>query len=124
MRHNLAVWLPTSPSVQILHLYSAYIVHSVYFSYSSSKVLGGRLKFEEMVSGRFADAFGTLYLGYACLWYYQQNKSVKGIDAVFEMAMETILQQNQEAIRGGMYQSINYQIENFNIIYICIRSWK
>ena len=31
-------------------------------------VLGGRLKFEEMLSGRFSDAFGTLYLGYACLW--------------------------------------------------------
>ena len=35
-------------------------------------VLGGRLKFEEMLSGRFADAFGTLYLGYSCLWYYKQ----------------------------------------------------
>jgi len=38
--------------------------------------LGGRLKFEEMLSGRFADAFGTLYLGYACLWYYQQLAKV------------------------------------------------
>lgn len=37
-------------------------------------VLGGRLKFEEMLSGRFADAFGTLYLGYSCLWYYKQLK--------------------------------------------------
>lgn len=35
-------------------------------------VLGGRLKYEEMLSGRFADAFGTLYLGYSCLWYYKQ----------------------------------------------------
>jgi len=65
-----------------------------------SLVLGGRLKFEEMVSGRLADAFGTLYLGYACLWYYQNNKNVQGIDAVFEMAMETLLQQNQNAIKG------------------------
>ena len=38
--------------------------------------LGGRLKFEEMLSGRFADAFGTLYLGYACLWHYQQLAKV------------------------------------------------
>eukprot|EP01040_Poterioochromonas_malhamensis_P025082 gene25082-31198_t len=58
-------------------------------------VLGGRLKFEEMLSGRFADAFGTLYLGYACCWYYQQNRKVEGIDALFELAMESILQQNQ-----------------------------
>ena len=65
-----------------------------------SLVLGGRLKFEEMVSGRLADAFGTLYLGYACLWYYQNNRNVQGIDEVFEMAMESLLQQNQNAIRG------------------------
>lgn len=61
-------------------------------------VLGGRLKFEEMLSGRFADAFGTLYLGYACCWYYQQNRKVEGIDALFELAMESILQQNQTAL--------------------------
>lgn len=63
-------------------------------------VLGGRLKFEEMLSGRFADAFGTLYLGYACLWYYNQNRKVEGIDAVLELAMETLLQQNQAALLG------------------------
>jgi acyl-CoA dehydrogenase len=63
-------------------------------------VLGGRLKFEEMLSGRFADAFGTLYLGYACLWYYQQNRNVQGIDALFELSMENLLKQNQTAIVG------------------------
>ena len=63
-------------------------------------VLGGRLKFEEMLSGRFADAFGTLYLGYACLWYFEQNKGVEGIDALLELAMENILQQNQAALHG------------------------
>jgi alkylation response protein AidB-like acyl-CoA dehydrogenase len=61
-------------------------------------VLGGRLKFEEMLSGRFADAFGTLYLGYACLWNYKHNRDVPGIDAVFELSMETLLQQNEQAI--------------------------
>lgn len=63
-------------------------------------VLGGRLKFEEMLSGRFADAFSALYLGYACCWYYQQNKNVEGIDALFELAMESLLKQNQNAIIG------------------------
>lgn len=63
-------------------------------------VLGGKLKFEEMVSGRLADAFGTLYLGYACMWYYNQNRNVEGIDALFEHAMETLLKQNQTAILG------------------------
>lgn len=61
-------------------------------------VLGGRLKFEEMLSGRFADAFGTLYLGYACTWYYANHKHVEGIDQVYELAMENLLQQNQEAL--------------------------
>jgi acyl-CoA dehydrogenase len=63
-------------------------------------VLGGKLKTEEMVSGRFADAFGTLYLGYACIWYYNRNRSVQGIDEVFELAMENLLAQNQAALRG------------------------
>jgi alkylation response protein AidB-like acyl-CoA dehydrogenase len=63
-------------------------------------VLGGKLKFEEMLSGRFADAFGTLYLGYACCWYYKNNRNTEGIDKVFELAMEGLLQQNQDALKG------------------------
>jgi acyl-CoA dehydrogenase len=53
-----------------------------------------------MTSGRLADAFGTLYLGYACLWYYDQHRHVEGIDALFEHAMETLLKQNQTALYG------------------------
>jgi acyl-CoA dehydrogenase len=63
-------------------------------------LFGGDMKKEEMLSGRFADAFGTLYLGYACLWYYEQNKHIEGTDAMFELAMETLLQQHHEALRG------------------------
>jgi alkylation response protein AidB-like acyl-CoA dehydrogenase len=63
-------------------------------------ILGGRLKFEEMLSGRFADSLGTLYLGYACLWYYQQNKDVEGIDDILQMAMDSLLKENQIALHG------------------------
>ncbi len=63
-------------------------------------VLGGRLKFEEMLSGRFADSLGTLYLGYACLWFYNQNRNTEGIDEIFELAMEQILKENQSALHG------------------------
>jgi acyl-CoA dehydrogenase len=63
-------------------------------------VLGGRIKFEEMLSGRFADAFGTLYLGYATLWYYTNNKNVEGIDVLFQVAMENLLKENQTALLG------------------------
>jgi hypothetical protein len=63
-------------------------------------VLGGRLKFEEMLSGRMADSLGTLYLGYACLWYYEQNKHVDGIEEVFELAMDRLLKENETALQG------------------------
>jgi len=63
-------------------------------------VLGGRLKFEEMLSGRFADAVGSLYLGYACLWFYEKNRNVEGIDAVLEAAMESLLRENELALQG------------------------
>lgn len=63
-------------------------------------VLGGRLKVEEMVSGRFADALSTLYLGYACLWNYQRNSNVAQLDKVLELAMESLLLENQTALRG------------------------
>jgi acyl-CoA dehydrogenase len=62
--------------------------------------LGGRLKFEEMLSGRFADALGTLFLGYACLWHYQQHTNIQGIEPVFTYAMDTLLVQNQAALLG------------------------
>lgn len=72
------------------------------FAYTAdlALVLGGKLKFEEMVSGRLADAFGTLYLGYACVWYYNQHRNVEGIDAVFELAMENLLKENETALDG------------------------
>jgi len=63
-------------------------------------VLGGKLKFEEMLSGRFADALGTLYLGYSCLWFYNQNRNVEGIDALVELSMERLLQENENALHG------------------------
>ena len=63
-------------------------------------ILGGRLKTEEMLSGRYADALGTLYLGYSCMWWYDQNKHVQGIDVVFELAMESLLHENQTALEG------------------------
>lgn len=60
------------------------------------------------MSGRFADAFGTLYLGYAVLWFYGQNKQVEGIDAVVELAMETLLKQNQAALQGIIPSSTSF----------------
>lgn len=60
--------------------------------------MGGRLKFEEMISGRFADALGTLYLGYATLWFFEQHQHVEGLDKVFKLSMEQLLLENQKAL--------------------------
>ena len=38
-----------------------------------SLLLGGKLKFAEMISGRFADVFGNLFLGYSVLLDYDQK---------------------------------------------------
>ncbi len=38
--------------------------------------MGGGLKTAEFLSGRYADILSNLYMGYACLWYYQKNKQV------------------------------------------------
>ncbi|KAF0694013.1 Aste57867_15072 [Aphanomyces stellatus] len=63
-------------------------------------VLGGKLKQKEMLSGRFADVFSSIYLGYACLWFYQQNKHVQGIETIFDYSMTKLCYEAQEALHG------------------------
>nr|CCA15250.1 acylCoA dehydrogenaselike protein putative [Albugo laibachii Nc14] len=65
-----------------------------------SLVLGGKLKFAEMISGRFADVFSSIYLGYSAMWYYQNNRTVEGIDTIFDYAMMQLLSEAQEGIYG------------------------
>jgi len=51
-------------------------------------LLGGRLKFEELLMGRLADAYGAIFLGYATLHHYERNRhSVKGLEPLVESAM-------------------------------------
>lgn len=98
-----AVFRPRSKSSGLQAYYEAQLgrlASNFAVSADLALVLGGKLKFEEMLSGRFADSLGTLYLGYACLWYYQQNRNVEGIDEMLELAMETLLQQNNKALVG------------------------
>ncbi|ETW03800.1 hypothetical protein H310_05165 [Aphanomyces invadans] len=63
-------------------------------------VLGGKLKFKEMISGRFADALSSLYLGYASLWFYKQHQDMAGLDVVLDYAMTTLCYDAQEALVG------------------------
>ena len=62
--------------------------------------MGGGIKTAEFISGRYADILSNLYMGYACLWFYEQNKHVKGIDKVLELAMADICKATQEAFFG------------------------
>ncbi|KAG7399671.1 hypothetical protein PHYBOEH_008314 [Phytophthora boehmeriae] len=65
-----------------------------------SLVLGGKLKFAEMISGRFADVFSSLYLGYSTMWFYKNNRHVEGIDVVFDYAMSQLCFEAQQGIVG------------------------
>ena len=62
--------------------------------------MGGGIKTAEFLSGRYADILSNLYMGYSCLWYYEKNKHVQGLDKVLDMAMADHCFKIQEAIFG------------------------
>lgn len=65
-----------------------------------SLVLGGKLKFAEMISGRFADVFSSLFLGYSTMWFYKNNRHIEGIDEIFDYAMTQLCYEAQQGIVG------------------------
>lgn len=60
--------------------------------------LGGRLKFEELLMGRLADALGAIFLGYATLHHYTRRRGVEGLEAITEHAMLRLEREAQEAL--------------------------
>ena len=60
--------------------------------------LGGRLKFEELLMGRLADALGAIFLGYATLHHYTRRRGIAGLEAVTEHAMLRLEHEAQEAL--------------------------
>lgn len=60
--------------------------------------LGGRLKFEELLMGRLADALGAIYLGYATLHHYHRRRGIDGLEALTEHAMLRLEREAQEAL--------------------------
>mmetsp|Transcript_17867 Transcript_17867/g.23161 ORF Transcript_17867/g.23161 Transcript_17867/m.23161 type:complete len:442 (-) Transcript_17867:312-1637(-) len=69
------------------------------FSADLSLTLGGKIKFAEMLSGRYADVLSNLYLGYATLWFHNQNKCA-GSEKILDYAMSNILCDIEEAFEG------------------------
>lgn len=61
--------------------------------------LGGRLKFEELLMGRLADALGAIFLGYATLHHYSRQRGIEGLEAVTEHAMLRLEKEAQDALK-------------------------
>lgn len=61
--------------------------------------LGGRLKFEELLMGRLADAMGAIFLGYATLHHYNRQKGIEGLEAITEHAMLRLEKEAQDALK-------------------------
>jgi len=61
--------------------------------------LGGRLKFEELLMGRLADAMGAIFLGYSTLHHFSRNRGVDGLDAITEHAMLRLEKEAQDALK-------------------------
>ena len=61
--------------------------------------MGGKLKFAEFTSGRFADVLSNIYLGYAVLWHARKNP-IADQKHVVDMAMQTILCDIEDAFDG------------------------
>lgn len=58
--------------------------------------LGGKLKFAEFTSGRFADILSNLFLGYAVLWHYTKFPT-KDVEPVVQYAMDSLLNEAETA---------------------------
>lgn len=61
--------------------------------------LGGRLKFEELLMGRLADAMGAIFLGYSTLHHYSRNRGIDGLEAITEHAMLRLEKEAQDALK-------------------------
>lgn len=63
--------------------------HVANFAYSANIALlmGGKIKTEEYISGRYADILADIYMSYACLWFYKKNKNIKDIDKLLEYSL-------------------------------------
>jgi acyl-CoA dehydrogenase len=65
-----------------------------------SLTMGGKIKFAEMLSGRYADVLSNLTLGYATLWYTSAHKDVQGLSAVRDYAMQGLLAEIEDSFYG------------------------
>jgi hypothetical protein len=74
---------------------------SANFAYTAdlALLLGGRLKFEELLMGRLSDAMGAIFLGYSTLHHFSRNRNIDGLNALAESAMLQLETEAQTALR-------------------------
>jgi acyl-CoA dehydrogenase len=72
------------------------------FASDLALILGGKLKFAEFLSGRYADVLSNLYLGYATLWYAQKHPLASSTEQkqILDYAMNSILYEIEDAFEG------------------------
>ena len=66
----------------------------------SMAVLGGRLKFKEKLTGRFADVLMGLYMASSVLWYWNENKKQKELQPFVQWGLAESFYQIQKAFEG------------------------
>ena len=66
-------------------------------------LMGGKIKTAEYISGRYADILSDIYMSYACLWYYRQNKEIKDIDKLLSYSLNDYYYNIENNIYGISY---------------------
>ena len=77
---------------------------SANFAFASdlALLLGGRLKYEELLMGRLADMMGAIFLGYATLHHFKRNAtSVHGLNVLAESTLLQLEHEAQAALRDA-----------------------
>jgi len=69
------------------------------FAADCTLLLGGRLKFEELLMGRLSDAMSAIFLGYATLHHFQRNRHIKGLNALAESSLLQLEHEAQVALQ-------------------------
>jgi alkylation response protein AidB-like acyl-CoA dehydrogenase len=79
---------------QLLRMAAAFAIAS-----DLSLTLGGKIKFAEALSGRYADVLSNIYMGYAVLWF-AAKRPVAGSEKVAEFMLQNIMCDAQDAMYG------------------------
>ena len=112
IKNNLTNLGKTTIPISPIKMHKEYSSLTNYYNYELGKLsrsfalnsnlmllLGKKFKVAEMLSGRYADIFSNIYLGYSVLWFYENSKEEISIDEgeiILKFVMTSILYDIQE----------------------------